>query len=425
MKCLKIICWLLFVTNIRSTKFTYYGYKVLRLLPQEQSQLEKIYQLQEQLTDTVDFWTEPRFLNSTVDIMVTPNELKNIINFLQKLKIPYVIMIDDVQKMLDDDIVINDDSDHFDSRSMLEKLSWTKYHRFDEINQFLDELASAYPNIVGVITIGKTYEGRSIKIIKIGNSQSKLKKPAVWIDAGIHAREWIAPATAMYIIKKLVINYEENFKLSDGVEWYILPVVNPDGYEFSHSKQRMWRKTRSPSPDGCLGTDVNRNFGFHWNEGGSSSNGCSETFRGEKPFSEPETQAIANFILDNKKTIKLYISFHSYGQMWLTPWGYTTDLPSDYNDLISLAEKATAALSSVKGTKYTIGSSTNVLYVAAGGSDDWAKGEAGVKYAYTVELRDKGKFGFTLPTKQILPTVEETWEAIKVLGTEISMLYQV
>uniref|UniRef100_T1J4W0 Transporter n=1 Tax=Strigamia maritima TaxID=126957 RepID=T1J4W0_STRMM len=418
------------------------GYKVLRLLPQEQSQLNAIHQLQENLPNKIDFWSEPRFLNNTVDIMVKPNEIENLIDFLQQSKIPHTIMIDDVQRMLDEDVGIDDDSEHIGSRSTI-TLSWTKYCRVNKINQYLDELAASHPNIVEVITIGKSYEGRPLKVIKIGDTQSTVKKPAIWIDAGIHAREWIAPAAATYIINQLVNNYAENSELSDDVDWYILPVVNPDGYEYSHTNQRMWRKTRSPSVFNCKGTDANRNFGFHWNrmfkaillmlcnypqfisstEGGSSSNGCSDTFHGTKAFSEPETKAIANFILKNKDTIKLYLSFHSYGQMWLTPWGYTSSLPSDYSDLTSLAKKATAALSKLYKTSYKIGSSTNVLYVATGGSDDWAKGTAGIKYAYTVELRDNGRYGFALPASLILPTVQETWEAVKVLGREINSLY--
>ncbi|KAK8782959.1 hypothetical protein V5799_015700, partial [Amblyomma americanum] len=154
--------------------------------------------------------------------------------------------------------------------------------------------------------------------------------------------------------------------------------------------------------------------------GGSSSKACSEVFAGNKAFSEPETKAIANFIYARRREIMAYITFHSYSQLWLTPWGYTALKPANYLELARAARVATAALEKVHGTKYNVGTSTSLLYVASGGSDDWALGEAQIPYAYTVELRDTGRHGFTLPRDQIVPTGEETWAAIRALLLEIA-----
>lgn len=131
----------------------------------------------------------------------------------------------------------------------------------------------------------------------------------------------------------------------------------------------MWRKTRSVNHNSrCRGVDPNRNWDFHWGGKGTSSNPCDEIYRGTKPFSEVETRTIGSYIWTLKDRIKLYASLHAYSQLWLTPWGYTPDLPTNYRSLLQKGRVAIKALSKVYGTRYEVGSSTNVLYEAAGGS---------------------------------------------------------
>ncbi|CAN8024170.1 unnamed protein product, partial [Ixodes persulcatus] len=225
-------------------------------------------------------------------------------------------------------------------------------------------------------------------------------------------------------VYKLISGYSndnDTSRILDTFDVYALPVANPDGYEYTHTFNRLWRKTRSTSSSFfCRGADPNRNFGFKWSSGGSSSKPCSEVYAGSKAFSEPETKAIANFIYARRKEIMVYITFHSYSQLWLTPWGYTPLRPANYLELVRAAKLATRALQKVHGTKYTVGTSTSLLYVASGGSDDWALGEAQIPYSYTVELRDTGRHGFTLPRDQIVPTGEETWAGIKALLLELA-----
>jgi len=117
---------------------------------------------------------------------------------------------------------------------------------------------------------------------------------------------------------------------------------------------------------------------------------------------------MSDYILKHKNRIVAYITLHSYSQLILTPWGWTKDLPDAYTDMEKVALSAARALKSLYGTEYTVGSSTRVLYEASGGSDDWAHGAAGIKYSYTVELRDTGDHGFVLPKEQIIPSGEET-----------------
>lgn len=137
-------------------------------------------------------------------------------------------------------------------------MTWQAYHRLSDIHGYLDYLAETYPNLCSVKTIGSSIEGRPLKLLKISSSSSA--KRAAWVDGGIHAREWISPSTVTYIINQFVSNYESEPSYVKEIDWYFLPVLNPDGYEYSHTTDRLWRKNRRFGI-GCAGTDLNRNFG--------------------------------------------------------------------------------------------------------------------------------------------------------------------
>jgi len=119
--------------------------------------------------------------------------------------------------------------------------------------------------------------------------------------------------------------------------------------------------------------------------------------------------------------LQAYVSFHSYGQYILYPWGYDQRLPPDYRDLDAVGLEAAKYMKYEGGdnTEYTVGNSAITLYPAAGGSDDWAKALLKIKYAYTIELRDTGRHGFLLPPQHIIPTAKEALAAIKVITNAI------
>lgn len=185
----------------------------------------------------------------------------------------------------------------------------------------------------------------------------------------------------------------------------------------------MWRKTRTPGKQ-CYGTDANRNFDFHWSEVGSSFFECAHNYHGPEAFSEPEARALSKFLTKYSKQIKLYLTFHSYGKYLLYPWGYTDSLPDDADELHGLAVIVERAIREIRGTRYNIGSSTNVLYAAAGGSDDWAKAVAGIQLSYTIELPGGGRHGFDLPPSKILEVVTETFEGVRVYQRYIQVKYR-
>lgn len=287
-------------------------------------------------------------------------------------------------------------------------ISFDRYYKYEEINNFLDELQEKYSNNVRVKSVGKSFEGREIKTIEITNGDER-KKNSVFIDAGIHSREWIAPATALYLIKELTEGDARNI-LND-IDVVIMPLVNCDGYEYTHTRERLWRKTRSKTSSNCYGVDGNRNFDFHWGEVGASPSSCSETYRGNVPFSELETQAMRD-VVESMKTCKFYLTIHSYGNYLLYPWGWTSDLPESWKEIHEIATIGANAIRKATGTNYTIGSSTNVLYAAAGGSDDYMFAVFNVPISITMELPGGGVYGFDMPAKMIEKTVKESAEGI-------------
>lgn len=275
-------------------------------------------------------------------------------------------------------------------------------------------MAKLQPSWVETESIGKTVEGRDMMVIKI--KKAGAGKPNIFIDAGIHAREWIANAVATFMIRELVENYEENKDIVDNLNIHILPMANPDGYEYSRSGDRMWRKNRATnSGSSCKGVDLNRNFGFHWAETGVSFSPCSDVYCGTKEFSEPETDAIRKYTLSLEPTPILGHSIHSYSQLWLWPYGFDyTSRPDNWEEIKKLAEDASAALEAVHG-KYFDPINSADLYPAAGASDDWYRGVLKTRYSFTTELRDTGLYGFLLPAKQIIPSGEELFAGMKVV----------
>merc|ERR1719452_116646 len=164
-------------------------------------------------------------------------------------------------------------------------------------------------------------------------------KPAMWIDSGIHAREWISPATGTWMLNEVIENDAAHPEFTEKLDWYFLPSHNPDGYQLSRDSDRMWRKTTTHyEGNPCQGTDANRNWDFHWGEGGASGDSCSQTYQGPEPFSEVEARNVRDFVQAHKDSIKFFQTLHSYSQLILFPWGYTNENAPGYEAMLSLAE---------------------------------------------------------------------------------------
>ncbi|KAF5305650.1 hypothetical protein FQA39_LY18969 [Lamprigera yunnana] len=349
---------------VTAHKANYEGYKVFRIYPIRDDQLEVIAKLQK--NGDINFWTHLNRFGKPVDVMVKPKTQPLFMEVLDKNEIRFQTLIDNVKFSIEQGIVVQ--KEKFMTREG--DITFNKFLSVLEINCYLSRLSTEYSDIVRVEDIGKTYIGLTMKVIQISTNHTA-NKPIIFIDAGIHGREWIAPAQALYIINQLVEN-PNNRCLLENIDWHISPLVNPDGYEYS-----LIFKTLSFTKNStCFGVDLNRNFDFHWGESGATNNPCSEEYMGSAPFSEIEARNLQYYILNYKDRIKLYLTLHSYGSFLLYPWGYSSDLPENAKELHLLAESVRNAISEAGGPVYTVGSVTNVLYSAAGGSDDWAKGVA-------------------------------------------------
>ncbi|TSK17742.1 Carboxypeptidase O [Bagarius yarrelli] len=150
-----------------------------------------------------------------------------------------------------------------------------------EISEWMNMMIRDHPDVVTGLIYGTTYEKRKIILLKIG-VRSTEKKKVIWMDCGIHAREWISPAFCQHFVKEILGSYKTDPKISEmlkHLDLYVTPVLNMDGYVYSwkDNTTRLWRKTRSPGSGNCtcFGTDLNRNFYANW---GNPNSGSSRDF---------------------------------------------------------------------------------------------------------------------------------------------------
>uniref|UniRef100_A0A8B9ED79 Carboxypeptidase B2 n=1 Tax=Anser cygnoides TaxID=8845 RepID=A0A8B9ED79_ANSCY len=320
------------------------------------------------------------------------------------LSLFFRILMGDVQGLIEKQ-TINDTVNPRSSSSY-----YQNYHSLKEIYYWMEEVARVHSDLLEKIHIGSSYEKRPLYVLKLSKGQGN-PKSAIWIDCGIHAREWISPAFCLWFIDQTMTTLLEHF------DFYVMPVINVDGYEYtwSHPSNRLWRKSRSRHGNNrCIGTDMNRNFDAQWCGKGASPNECYETYCGPYPESEPEVKAVARFIRDHKDIIKAYITMHSYSQLVLFPYSYTMKKSKDHDELVK-GNALILGLQSSMGLKTRISS---MQIMSPGGSDDWAY-DLGIKYSFTIELRDTGTYGFLLPPEEIRPTCLEALSAVKEIAQHV------
>ncbi|KFB39443.1 AGAP008071-PA-like protein [Anopheles sinensis] len=275
---------------------------------------------------------------------------------------------------------------------------------YDETTAWLQALQAAYPDRVVVESIGASVEERDIYSITINPNQEQ----TVIITANVHAREWVAMTSAIYIIHELVRNPDSYPELTQ-FKWIIVPMPNPDGYEYSRLENRYWRKNRSPQAGGTVGVDLNRNFEFQWDVfiKNEDIDPTEETYRGPSAGSEPETKALANLILLNNAAV-LYLDMHSYGQYIFYPWGYTDDPAPNVQKAKDVAAAGAEAISYSRHENYRVGTPGELLYKASGSAMDFCH-SVGIRACISIELT---KEGFEFNTNQIIPYGMEALAAV-------------
>ncbi|XP_033123565.1 carboxypeptidase B-like [Anneissia japonica] len=407
--------WAVFVLCLLSVAQggQYSNYQVIRVVPSTKEHVLQLHALElRQTCHQLDFWMSARTVGKAVDIMVPPTAKSYINLALDTIKAPYHVLINDVDGLIQNQResralnVKTDDEDDF----------FKAYRTIAEIEAWTADLVNKYADVLSEVDLGTSYEGQSMKALKM-SPNNKSGKKQIWLEGGIHAREWISPATLMYITNKILEKYASNavdvIEFLDEYDIYVLFVTNPDGYRYTWTDDRLWRKTRSPNEGSdCIGTDPNRNWPYEWGGEGASTNPCSDTYRGSSAASEPEVKSIVGF-LPQLENLKMFIDFHSYSQLILYPWGYSESAPPIPNleEVHYMADQIASGIYTVDGTEYKIGNSAKLLYPASGGSDDYAY-SIGADFSYVIELPDTGTYGFLLPEDMIIPTGEETYTGI-------------
>jgi hypothetical protein len=305
----------------------------------------------------------------------------------------------------------------------LPSLSWfNSYHAYADHLTFLRDLQGAFPSNSEIITAGTSFQGRAITGIHLWGSGGRGSKPAIYWHGNVHAREWVTSKVVEYLAYQIVVNYNNDTVVRtalDNYDFYILPVVNPDGFVYSQTTNRLWRKNRQTrSGTTAVGTDINRNWPYQWTGSGSSTSPSSETYRGVAAGDTPEVQGIRGLAdtLSDGRGIKFYIDWHSYGQYLLLPYGYSCSARApNHSRQQALATGYASAVRAAYGTSFTTGPTCSTLYQTNGGSNDYVQDVATAEFAWAVELRDTGSYGFQLPATQILPSGIEQWAAQKYL----------
>jgi len=338
-----------------------------------------------------------------MDVMIPPH----LVNSTDTLfpSVPYHVVIDDVQQSID-----ISEQQRAESRSSEDFFS--DFQTYGAITNWLAAEAQLKPNLAQRVSIGQTYEGNHIYAMHLGHQNPN--RPMFIIQCGIHAREWITPASCCWYIDQILNQDADGDRLLASFQFLIIPVLNVDGYDFTHTSNRLWRKNRQPNVGStCVGTDLNRNYAYGWSGPGASNNPCAETYYGPSAFSGPETARIRDLIYQHvdENNLASYWDIHAYGSLWMSAWGYTCNsLPTDFPTMQRTMQAAVTACRAPNGHLYDFGSICQTIYQASGSSVDFAYGDGGVLHSYTTEA-----FGnnFTPPPGYIPMVGQETYLGIK------------
>jgi extracellular matrix protein 14 len=320
------------------------------------------------------------------------------------------------------------------------ELFFSEYQRLSTIHIWMNEVAKPHAGHAELISVGSSYEGREILGLKLSGhwrDQGSAKRETILITGGAHGREWISVSSVNYLALQFISSYGKDTmrtRMADAFDWVFVPVLNPDGYEYSWTTDRFWRKTRQPTHYAlCDGFDLDKAYGYQF-DFSTSTHPCSNSFPGQMPWQATEAAQMKEWVM-NQTDLQFvaYIDLHSYSQQVLYPYAYSCDsYPPSWENLEELAWGLARAMRlSSKGANYDIGRACegNVvldesgkekrlprLERGGGSSLDWFYHEARVRYAYQIKLPDTGSYGFLLPKEYIVSTGMSVARAMDFLG---------
>ncbi len=229
-----------------------------------------------------------------------------------------------------------------------------QYKSYQETVDFLKECVKLHPNLITLQNIGTTWEGREIVLATISiNVEHADLKPALLFTGTVHAREWIGNELGVEFIDYILKNHKNDPKVTSILTkntLYLVPCLNPDGFEYARTHFSFWRKNRRDNKNGTYGVDLNRNFSIGYTKVSDTS---SNVYSGPEPFSEPESRAIKDFV-DSHKNITIALDYHSQGNVFFPAHNFNHEAEIDGADMNILCANMNYEIKKITGRQYGI-----------------------------------------------------------------------
>jgi hypothetical protein len=341
------------------------------------------------------------------------------LDLLRQAGVPFTITVEDVQALVDAEQASL--IDPFQNRGFFDT-----FQNYASINAFCLNLAASNPSFVQRVSFGYSLQFREIFGLRITSPVPPIggspRKPVIFFNSLQHAREWITVMVNLNTATRLLDDYQSDpvaKAILDTYEIVIVPIVNPDGYNITWTGDRKWRKNaraQTTAPFSIHGVDNNRNWSVGWGlNGGSDTSTGGETYRGASPFSEPENQVLANYVLQIPKVVA-HVDIHSYAALILRTWGYQTAKPPGIAAIDRIGNAMIDAADQALPNAYDYGGPEK-LYIASGTAPDWMFGTTGC-IAYTIEM-DSVNESFLPPASSIAQSCLEGNAILRALITHL------
>merc|ERR1719350_2144307 len=267
-------------------------------------------------------------------------------------------------------------------------------------------LVQASGGLASLETVGQSLQGRDMKIVRFRGAGYTSGDTRVVTTYNLHAREWITGMSGIYMVEHLIQKLQQDPNYLAGTEVVLMPMANPDGFHYSTISDRYQRKNMRVNGS-CTGVDLNRNWDANFGGSGASNSPCSQTYHGPSAESEPETRVIKQVM--NEAPMTVYVDVHSYSELILSAYGYTTAVHPRNTEYRALGGAVQAAIRSAEGNTWTEGQTSQVLYTASGVSNDYADTLGTLGLCFELRPDSSGGGGFAPPASDILPGAQECY----------------